>query len=213
MPSPTPLESGSSTPSATALLVDENVQALEQLATLLERTPAPTYHRLVGSRQTQSLGKHVRHILEHYQTLIEAPEFSSELSSELSPAPTLEPSPSTASLDYEHRQREATLENNPVQARQRLHELQAGLKALSTTPYDTLLTLRYPVEEPGHAPPVNALPLPSSLGRELAFLTSHSIHHMALLSLLCDQLNIALPNDFGVHPSTLRFWKQQRTAL
>ncbi|AVI64190.1 hypothetical protein [Halomonas sp. GFAJ-1] len=202
MPSPTPLKSGSS---ATALLVDENLQALEQLARLLERTPAPTYQRLVGSRQTQSLGKHVRHILEHYQTLIDAPE--------LSPAPSLETSQSTASLDYEHRQREAALENNPVQARQRLHELQAGLKALSTTPHDTLLILCYPVEEPGHAPPVNALPLPSSLGRELAFLTSHSIHHMALLSLLCDQLDIALPSNFGVHPSTLRFWEQQRKAL
>lgn len=200
MPSTTPPETRASAPNATALLVDENVQALEQLATLLERTPAATYQRAVGSQQTQSLGKHVRHILEHYQTLIDAPELSPE------------PSQSMASLDYENRLREAALENSPAQAQARIHQLQVGLKALSTIPHDTLLILRYPTEEPEHIASINALPLPSSLGRELAFLTSHSIHHMALLGLLCEQLDIALPRTFGVHPSTLRFWKQQPYA-
>lgn len=212
MPSTTPPETRASAPNATALLVDENVQALEQLATLLERTPAATYQRAVGSQQTQSLGKHVRHILEHYQTLIDAPELFPELSPKRFPELSPEPSQSMASLDYENRLREAALENSPAQAQARIHQLQVGLKALSTIPHDTLLILRYPTEEPEHIASINALPLPSSLGRELAFLTSHSIHHMALLGLLCDQLDIALPRTFGVHPSTLRFWKQQPYA-
>ncbi|MGO3769404.1 hypothetical protein ACTXK8_02710 [Vreelandella alkaliphila] len=184
---------------ATALLIEENIQALEQLATLLQRTPEAIYQRLLCNQLTQSLGKHVRHILEHYQTLLEALAYSDK----------------QKAFDYEQRQREAALENNPNYALARVRTLQAELQTCSSVPHDTLLTLQYPVEEIASTKPslaVTSLPLTSSLGRELAFLTSHSIHHMALLRLLCEQLNIALPSDIGIHPSTQRFWEKQRTA-
>ncbi|WP_434986561.1 hypothetical protein [Vreelandella zhaodongensis] len=195
MYSPLPLEQLDNSAHSTALLIDENVQALAQLATLLQRSPEKAYQRLMGSQQTQSLGRHVRHILEHYGTLLDA----------------CTPGDHRMAFDYEQRQREAVLENDPIQALQRVKILQTGLQALSSTPYNTPLTLSYPIEE-GHASQANTLILPTNLGRELAFLTSHSIHHMALLGLLCEQLEITLPSDFGIHPSTLRFWKNQRTA-
>jgi uncharacterized damage-inducible protein DinB len=181
-----------STPSIPPL-IDENVQALTQLYQLLGNVSAQDYQRALGAKATQSLGKHVRHILEHYQTLLDV----------------CAAAPAQVTFDYEQRQRQATLENQPHLARERVAALKAGLSALSAIPHDTPLTLSYPVE----AERANsALSLPTSLGRELAFLTSHSIHHMALLGLLCEQLGITLPNNFGVHPSTLRYWEQQRSA-
>ncbi|MDR5873527.1 DinB family protein [Vreelandella gomseomensis] len=167
-------------------LIDENVQTLAQLAQLLGRVSAHDYQRPLGAKGTQSLGKHVRHILEHYQTLLDACATSS---------------PQTI-FDYENRLREAALETQPGYAGDRTEALQAGLTALATMPHDAALTLNYPVK--GDAD--DSVALPTSLGRELAFLTSHSIHHMALLGLLCEQLGIALPEHFGVHPSTLRYW-------
>ncbi|MCL7930646.1 DinB family protein [Halomonas llamarensis] len=176
---------------STAPLIDENVQTLAQLAQLLSRVPTKDYQRPLGGKATQSLGKHVRHVLEHYQTLLNACQTSAE------------------SFDYEQRKREAALESQPDFAGERVRELQARLKALSSMNHDTTLTLSYPLEVNSAS---SQAALPTSLGRELAFLTSHSIHHMALLGLLCEQLDIALPDNFGVHPSTLRYWEQQKQA-
>lgn len=174
-------------------LIDENVQTLAQLGQLLGRVSAHDYQRPLGAKGTQSLGKHIRHILEHYQTLLDA----------CATAPT------KAVLDYEERLREAALETRPGYAGERVEALQAELEALADRPHDAALTLSYPVEVDGAD---DSLALPTSLGRELAFLTSHSIHHMALLGLLCEQLGITLPEHFGVHPSTLRYWEQQRSV-
>ncbi|RUR26720.1 hypothetical protein ELY33_16555 [Vreelandella andesensis] len=193
------LENHFNASNATALLVEENVQTLEQVATLLQCTSDVVYQQRLGNQQTQSLGKHVRHILEHYQTLLEA----------------LAGSDQQKAFDYEQRQREAALENDPNHALTRVRALQTRLKTYTSVPHDTLLTLHYPVEEipaSSRLPAATSLPITSSLGRELAFLTSHSIHHMALLCLFCEQLNIVLPSNIGVHPSTLRFWEKQRTA-
>ncbi|MGM0543421.1 MAG: DinB family protein [Pseudomonadota bacterium] len=176
-----------------SLLIDENLQTLAQLAQLLGRVSAKDYQRPLGAKGTQSLGKHVRHILEHYQTLLDA----------CATAPT------QGVFDYEQRPREAALETRPGYAGEHVEALQAGLKTLATMPHDAALTLSYPFEV-GDAD--DSVALPTSLGRELAFLTSHSIHHMALLGLLCEQLGIALPEHFGVHPSTLRYWARQRFA-
>lgn len=174
-------------------LIDENVQTLAQLAKLLGSVSAQDYQRPLGAKATQSLGKHVRHILEHYQTLLDA----------------CATAPAQASFDYEQRKREAALETQPDRASERVADLQAGLKALANMPPFTALTLSYPVAV-GETDEPTALP--TSLGRELAFLTSHSIHHMALLGLLGEQLGMAPPEHFGVHPSTLRYWAQRRSA-
>lgn len=171
-------------------LIDENVQTLAQLAQLLGRVSAHDYQRPLGATGTQSLGKHVRHILEHYQTLLDA----------------CATAPIQAIFDYEKRPREEALETQPSYAGKRTEALQAGLKALATMHHDATLTLSYPVEVDDAD---GSVALPTSLGRELAFLTSHSIHHMALLGTLCEQLGITLPEHFGVHPSTLRYWAQQ----
>lgn len=178
--------SASSSPWLIDGLIEENQHVLAQLEGLLQHVGPKAYQRLSGAHATQSLGKHVRHVLEHYQTLLEAC--------------TVLPLPTT--LDYEQRKRDAALENDPAEALARVKSVQENLASLTTTPYTTPLTLRYPVDD-------SAAALPTSLGRELAFLTSHTVHHMALIGLLCETLAIPLPKAFGVHPSTLRHWERQ----
>lgn len=51
---------------------------------------------------------------------------------------------------------------------------------------------------------------PSSLGRELQFLSSHTLHHYALIKLLLDDTGLDLGPEFGVAPSTLAW---QRALL
>nr|MBA2621572.1 hypothetical protein [Acidobacteriota bacterium] len=52
----------------------------------------------------------------------------------------------------------------------------------------------------------------SSIERELEFLRSHTIHHYALINFKLRALNFDVPPEFGVAPSTLRFWKQEKSA-
>ena len=44
---------------------------------------------------------------------------------------------------------------------------------------------------------------PSSVGRELQFLVSHTVHHYALIRLLLEDHGIYAGEEFGVAPSTL----------
>jgi len=49
----------------------------------------------------------------------------------------------------------------------------------------------------------------SSIERELEFLRSHTIHHFALIAFKLRSSGFEVPRDFGVAPSTLRFWERE----
>lgn len=168
-------------------LVEENRGSLQQLEALLAVLSPAQYRHAFDAEGKQTLGRHLRHILDHYQALLEGG--------------------GTGRIDYESRERDPGLEREPARALQRLSEVRDGLARL-TEHSSTPLQLTYRAEEGGVS-----LSLTTSLARELAFLTSHTVHHMALLGLLAQQLGVTLPGDFGVHPSTLRHWRRQRDEL
>lgn len=167
-------------------LIEENRLALYQLQAFLERLTPALYRYAFGPTGRQSLGKHVRHILDHYDALLAGA--------------------GAGSIDYENRRRDERLETELELAVVRVAEIGAALPGLEARRSATL-RLRYPVEGAS-----DCLALTTSLPRELAFLTSHTVHHMALLGMMAEQLGVALPDDFGVHPSTLRFWQRNATV-
>ncbi|WP_299235015.1 DinB family protein [uncultured Halomonas sp.] len=164
-------------------LVEENRCSLHQLETLLLEITPLAYRHGFDAEGRQTLGRHVRHILDHYRALLEGIDGSC--------------------IDYEARVRESELEQEPAVALEWLGQIRARLTMLGEHA-STPLQLKYPIDEEGEA-----LLLTTSLARELAFLTSHTVHHMALLRVLAQQLGVKLPADFGVHPSTLRHWRRQ----
>ena len=52
----------------------------------------------------------------------------------------------------------------------------------------------------------------SSVVRELEFLLSHTVHHYALIGVICQLGGHKLPKDFGMAPSTLRYLQAQAVA-
>lgn len=176
----------SRTSAATACLIEENRLTLAQLGELVASLAPDAYRQAFGEHGRHTLGKHVRHIIDHYNALFDGLARGA------------------AVIDYEQRQRDEALELWPQEAARRLGQIKKRLAALAGAPTVGALTLGYPTDD-------EALALPSSLNRELAFLTSHSIHHMAIIALLAEQAALHLPASFGVHPSTLRHW-QRATA-
>jgi hypothetical protein len=53
---------------------------------------------------------------------------------------------------------------------------------------------------------------PSTIGRELQFLASHTVHHFAIMAMILRLQDIHPPADFGIAPSTLRFMKETQAG-
>lgn len=102
---------------------------------------------------------------------------------------------STGCVDYEARARDERLERDPDFALVTIEGLIGGLRTLESRS----ATATVEVRSDGHAGG-------STLGRELLFLLSHTVHHQALVALLLLPLGVAVDDCFGVAPSTLRHW-------
>lgn len=159
----------------------DNLHCMNQLRGLLQALTTAQYRNV---HDGQSVGQHVRHILDHYQCLFHAWQ-SEEV------------------LDYEQRSRRPELETDPQIALAKTDELIRRLRRLNHPP-PALLTVRVREISDGAATLSG-----SSLVRELAFLASHCVHHLAIIKLLTALGGVSLPAELGVHPATLRYWAGQ----
>jgi uncharacterized damage-inducible protein DinB len=130
------------------------------------------------SRVSGSVGEHVRHVLDHVSALVSA-------------------GPS-AVLSYDHRTRGTNLETEPGVAVREIMRLNAALERWGDGALDAPVAVTALMSTDGTS--VNGW---STLGRELAFVMSHTVHHQAIVALLLEQQGSAMLDDrFGYAPST-----------
>jgi uncharacterized damage-inducible protein DinB len=159
------------------------VAALRQAEELLARIAVDTFCAESALLPGGSIGKHLRHVLEFHAAL--------------------ERGLAARVIDYSLRARARDVETRPDVARTRLRAAIAWLSKL--TPQD----MRRPVlviAEEGQAAPCD-----STLARELAFLESHAIHHLALVGVLLRVQGVEPPESLGVAPSTLAAWREAKS--
>ena len=82
-------------------------------------------------------------------------------------------------IDYDDRARDLDWEHDPVSVAEEIERIAESLDAIES--YDDHEPLEVLMDEPGA--PATAWTR-SSLGRELRFLASHAIHHLALIELM-----------------------------
>ena len=97
-------------------------------------------------------------------------------------------------IDYDARRRDQTLERSAVAACTRIQALSDRLKTTPELRGDALIWVR--LEESCAT---------SSVGRELQVLSSHTVHHFALIALTLRVHGVAVDPKFGMAPSTLRY--------
>lgn len=170
-------------------LVAENAHAINQLAELLVVMPGQLYRQTFGAKKQHVIGKHVRHIIDHYMALLKAVNGRAG-----------------GPLDYEKRQREQDLELDNHAACNRLLAIINSLGRLADVPQNTLLTMEHLSGEQRRT-------VSTSVDRELVFLASHTVHHMAIIAMLVEQGGIEVRDGFGVHPSTLRHQQQLQMQM
>jgi uncharacterized damage-inducible protein DinB len=181
-------QSGSERDDTVNDIVEENAHAIGQLVEMLETLPGNLYRRSFGQRKQHVIGKHVRHIIDHYSALLSA---------------TTSPG---ALLDYENRNRDLSLETDRRAGANRLSEILRTLRSRFSGNHANELAMLHTSDEQGQV-------VTTSVDRELVFLASHTIHHMAIIGMLAEQAGVEVGAEFGVHPSTLRYLQRQARGM
>ncbi len=169
-------------------LITENQHFLKQLESVLADLQAETYRHSEWPFARGGIGKHVRHVLEFYGALL-----------------------SGAPVDYDARKRDPELETVPQAAVERIRDTVVRLHALGSAEpnghgADSPLTV---ICAPGDG---TARATTSTVERELQFLSSHTVHHLAIIAIIMQYLGIEVPAEFGVAPSTLAHERASRNG-
>lgn len=140
---------------------------------------AAAYRRPRAAAYADLVGAHLRHVIEHYEALL------------LPKEPLV--------VDYDSRPRDRELQRNPRVALRRLASLLRRLDDWDEASLDVPVQIRGQAGLAGDF----GFAAGSSIGRELVFVTSHAIHHYALLRPHCARHGVAVGADFGRAPSTV----------
>src|SRR5207244_5493641 len=110
-------------------------------------------------------------------------------------------------LDSDHRDRGTAIETDRNAALGAIRALRNKLDALPDDVLDRPLRLSMLMTRDG-AP----IQVGSTVGREMAYVLSHTIHHNALIATMVKFLDGWLPERFGYAPSTLAHLKAKACA-
>lgn len=151
---------------------------LRQLSSLVGILSMNEYRQALPGLTGASIGQHVRHIIEFYQCLLQANK--------------------TGELDYDKRDRNKMIEENPDYANLCIYTI---IEDLHLIPLKKSVLLHVCYEKNDISFPVD-----TTIERELIYNIEHTVHHMAIIKIGLKELkpHYVLPTDFGVAISTLK---------
>ena len=155
-----------------------NLRLLGQGLSLLGLIPDELYQATPGR---SSVGAQYRHILDHYLCLLD------DLPS--------------GSIDYDARRRDPQVDADPRVAARLTDDLLRRLDDLMEMDLDRPLQVHLAPT----ADSADGVHYGSTVGRELLFLISHTVHHFAIIRLQLEEAAMSFDAEFGVAPSTLAF--------
>jgi len=138
----------------------------------------------------KAVGPHLRHLMDHYQALIQGLLTNSI-------------------IDYDHRRRDTPVQNDPVAAKEQIKVLQHALAAIAKgVPHR--YSADHHVSTVFKSGPQGEIDIQtqSTIGRELIFVTHHAVHHFSVMRHYCEMAGLTLDPDFGKAPATLAYEKQ-----
>jgi hypothetical protein len=163
-------------PELVAAAQDVLLQGLNLLFQLGDRK----YSQVARAPFSASIGGHYRHVLEHFHCLIEGLPMGT--------------------VNYDARRRNPRIENEVTFASIATCDVLRALKKWSD---ETLERKCATVSSVAYRSDSAAL-LESNAGRELAYCIGHAIHHFAIIRLICNEVGVEVPKEFGYAPSTLK---------
>ncbi len=160
------------------VLIDALQAQLRALGTLVASLGDQAY-RATPVSSSGSAGEHVRHCLDHARALVAGHEGRERV------------------VSYDTRERGTAVETEPRVAIDAIARLCMALEDIGQHELSSPLWLETQVA--CNMPPVR---IATTLGRELAFVTQHTIHHCATLAVVLERIGVVPPSRFGYAPST-----------
>jgi len=157
--------------------IEQNLHQLDLLSLIVQQVQPEHYCQIKDWPGQPSVGKHVRHVLDHYQQLQLAAD--------------------SKQLDYRLRMRDQGAQSDPLKAQHWIERLQSWLHTIQADELDKQLNYQF---AEGNTY--------TSLQRELDFVASHAVHHLALIHALMEPLGYDWPMEAGVHSSTQEYQQQ-----
>jgi hypothetical protein len=159
-------------------LIETNTAWLRQALAIVEHVDDTVYATSPLGMAPHRVGSHLRHVIEFYQCFLDGLEFGR--------------------VDYDSRKRNEAIEKDRALAVTNICSIIYRLEGVSLLRKDTPFAVRMEDAEAD-------VWLASSIGRELQSLSSHTIHHFALIAVTLHLHGVAVDPDFGMSPSTLRY--------
>jgi uncharacterized damage-inducible protein DinB len=167
-------------------LIEQNRQLLEQSVNLLDQLPDSAYSaKSPEGSQAPPLGPHFRHCLDFYVCFLDGLELRV--------------------IDYGSRSRRRDVETFREVAMVALGAVAERVGNIEVATLAEPVELRREASDEGETDEWFS----SSVGRELQFLLSHTVHHYALIALALRLEGHTVPESFGVAPSTLDHWRHE----
>lgn len=170
-------------------LLHTNRAWLRQALDLFAHTSEVHYTASPEGLEPHRAGGHLRHVLEFYECFLAGLPHGY--------------------VDYDARQRDPQVENHRGAALRKIQQILARLADVEKLDEDRRLWVKVEASE---ASGVLGNFVASTVGRELQVLSSHTVHHFALIAITLRCLGVKVPPDFGVAPSTLRHHARREAA-
>ena len=166
-------------------MLKSHLDQLLSLKQLVENTTCDQYTKSIDVLPHSTIGRHVRHILEFFDCFIQGTK--------------------NDEIDYIKRKRDLSIEEFPVKACQKCDELIANLSKISSEDLNKPVMVWSEMQDTSEK-------LVSSMARELEYLFHHMVHHLALISVYFRSQGLELDENFGVAPSTVSYWKENKST-
>jgi hypothetical protein len=150
---------------------------LDDMRSIIERIDDVAYTTPAPGRASGGIGGHVRHCLDHVGALVAAAR--------------------TGMCAYDRRSRGTSIEFHRVSALSRIVDLEHELSRFGYGVLDVPVDVETQTDADG-----TMLVTASTLGREIVFVTNHTIHHHAIISHLLAARGVTMGPRFGLAPAT-----------
>lgn len=158
---------------------------LDQCEEFIRTIPSDAYAVESRALKGGTIGKHIRHTLDHYRAALAAC--------------------TGTIIDYDRRERDVPMETDPEAALRAIDDLKRAVEGLKRSDLASPVKIRVMVSGDG-----TEVELGSTLARELAFASHHAVHHHAMLGAIAEEVGVSVSQDFGKAPSTLSYERGTR---
>ncbi len=168
-------------------VIQQNLFFLRQGRDLMQCVDDQIYVTSAEDRpRAAGIGLHLRHCLDFYLCFLRDLE--------------------SGRIDYDRRDREAGVEIDRSSALETIERIIRRMELIDGEHIERPIEVlhdRAPSEEDA------SCWHPSTVGRELRFLVSHTVHHYALIAMILRMQGVEPGDEFGVAPATLAHWESE----